>query len=229
MLPTGRYKIYTAFFETEKNLPNGKYKMKKNDKNSNEESTREKIFQSAVELFAEKGYKGVSVREICEKSGVSKPALYYYFKDKENLLFEMVKETESLTAELATKHMGEKKDFMSNLRGLVQFYKEFTSQYAGFARYLSFMQSSSIPDWIADYRKELQDERMKNFMYLINLGIQEGYIEEDVDKEMIALTIFSGAVMLIMKFIVSEYNPEKFNEQIERLYKYWVEHILIKK
>ena len=55
--------------------------------NSLEPNTRERILEIATDLFAEKGYAGTYVREIVEKAGVSKPALYYYFQSKEGLFY----------------------------------------------------------------------------------------------------------------------------------------------
>jgi AcrR family transcriptional regulator len=52
-----------------------------------ETNSRERLLETATELFAEKGYAGASVREIVEKAGVSKPVLYYYFKSKEGLFY----------------------------------------------------------------------------------------------------------------------------------------------
>ncbi len=46
---------------------------------------KEKIIETALKLFSEKGYTGTSVREIAEKSGTTKPTIYYYFGDKEKL------------------------------------------------------------------------------------------------------------------------------------------------
>jgi len=47
--------------------------------------TKEKVFKAAVELFAEYGYEKTSMRMIAEKCEISKPAVYYYFPDKESL------------------------------------------------------------------------------------------------------------------------------------------------
>ena len=52
-----------------------------------ENNSRERLLETATELFAEKGYAGASVREIVEKAGVSKPVLYYYFKSKEGMFY----------------------------------------------------------------------------------------------------------------------------------------------
>ncbi|MBV5350315.1 helix-turn-helix transcriptional regulator, partial [bacterium] len=52
---------------------------------STENVNAERILQDGWELFQQKGYRGVSVDEICLRCGITKPTLYYYFKDKENL------------------------------------------------------------------------------------------------------------------------------------------------
>jgi len=43
------------------------------------------LIKVATSLFAEKGYASTSVREIVERTGVTKPVLYYYFKNKEGI------------------------------------------------------------------------------------------------------------------------------------------------
>ncbi len=45
-----------------------------------------KIMETALALFAERGYDAVGVMEICEKSGITKPTLYHYFNNKKGLL-----------------------------------------------------------------------------------------------------------------------------------------------
>jgi AcrR family transcriptional regulator len=60
---------------------------KTNEISSLEVNARERLLETATELFAEKGYAATSVREIVEKAGVSKPVLYYYFKSKEGLFY----------------------------------------------------------------------------------------------------------------------------------------------
>jgi AcrR family transcriptional regulator len=45
----------------------------------------EKILDVSWQLFQQKGYRGVSVDEICLQSGITKPTLYYYYHNKEEL------------------------------------------------------------------------------------------------------------------------------------------------
>ncbi len=49
-------------------------------------STREKILEEALTLFAENGYDGTSVEQIAEKVGIKAPSLYKHFKGKEDIL-----------------------------------------------------------------------------------------------------------------------------------------------
>ena len=48
--------------------------------------TRGRIQHVALELFAEQGYERTSLREIAERLGVTKAALYYHFKSKEDIV-----------------------------------------------------------------------------------------------------------------------------------------------
>jgi len=48
--------------------------------------TRARIQHVALEMFAERGYERTSLREIAERLGVTKAALYYHFKSKEDIV-----------------------------------------------------------------------------------------------------------------------------------------------
>jgi AcrR family transcriptional regulator len=52
-------------------------------------SIPEKLMRVSVELFAEYGYAQTSVQQIVNAAGVTKGALYHYFKSKDDLLFDI--------------------------------------------------------------------------------------------------------------------------------------------
>lgn len=52
----------------------------------------ERLLSAAREMFARKGYNGTTVREIVVAVGVTKPVLYYYFRNKEGLYLELLRE-----------------------------------------------------------------------------------------------------------------------------------------
>jgi AcrR family transcriptional regulator len=49
-------------------------------------STRERILDVALDLFTDQGFDGTSMREIAERLHISKPAIYYHFASKEEIL-----------------------------------------------------------------------------------------------------------------------------------------------
>jgi AcrR family transcriptional regulator len=56
-----------------------------------EGDVRGRLLGSAAELFSRKGYAGTTVREIVERAGVTKPALYYYFRSKEGIYLDLMR------------------------------------------------------------------------------------------------------------------------------------------
>jgi TetR/AcrR family transcriptional regulator len=54
---------------------------------------RERLLTAAAELFVYKGYAATTVREIVGAAGVTKPALYYYFRNKEGIYLELMRES----------------------------------------------------------------------------------------------------------------------------------------
>lgn len=60
-------------------------------KAEDEGDVRARLLHSAAELFSTKGYAGTTVREIVERAGVTKPAMYYYFRSKEGIYLDLMR------------------------------------------------------------------------------------------------------------------------------------------
>ena len=58
----------------------------------NEKETKKKLLQCAMKEFSDKGYMKASLRNICKEAGVTTGALYFFFKDKEDLFGSLVGE-----------------------------------------------------------------------------------------------------------------------------------------
>ena len=54
---------------------------------------RDEILQAAKELFLREGYEATTIRRIADRVGVSAPALYLYFSDKEAILLALCDQT----------------------------------------------------------------------------------------------------------------------------------------
>lgn len=61
-----------------------------NSTNHSDSVTRQHLLHAALKSFADRGYAATSVQQIVNAARVSKPALYYYFKDKAGLFDALV-------------------------------------------------------------------------------------------------------------------------------------------
>ena len=48
-------------------------------------STKERILDVSLELFSQRGYSAVSIRDICKGVGIKESSVYYYFENKQNI------------------------------------------------------------------------------------------------------------------------------------------------
>lgn len=71
------------------------------------EDTRQRILETAFELFGSEGYEGASTRTLAERAGVNLPAIQYYFGSKEGLyravIGHIAEQLEARVAPLATR------------------------------------------------------------------------------------------------------------------------------
>ena len=63
------------------------------------EDTSQRLLQAAGEVFAERGFRAATVREICERAGANVAAINYHFRDKETLYGEVIRYASERVAE----------------------------------------------------------------------------------------------------------------------------------
>ncbi|MDF1855131.1 TetR/AcrR family transcriptional regulator [Pseudooceanicola sp.] len=160
------------------------------------EMKRRAALRVAARIFNEKGYHATSLDEIADEIGVTKTALYYYFKNKEQLLYECIKLTYNcgqnarLEAEKADGSAFEK------LQLLYRRFMENLMEERG--AYTTMANIRSLPQ---DHQAELLDRRRALDRYsrmLIEKAIEEGDLRP-VDVR-ITSNFFLGAVNWILRW-----------------------------
>ncbi len=82
------------------------------------EEAKEKIIQSAIAVFSEKGYRQTTMEDIAKKVGVSRGALYLYFKSKDDLLYAIIQRwDQTMKSFLPNADAG--KEIQKNLQGIL--------------------------------------------------------------------------------------------------------------
>jgi AcrR family transcriptional regulator len=85
------------------------------------ELVENELYEHATRLFAERGFAGTSLQDIADALGITRPALYYYVKSKDELLAKLVTEvTDGPLNELTELVARPELDAVGKLRGIVR-------------------------------------------------------------------------------------------------------------
>ena len=158
-------------------------------------NTREYIVLIASRLFLQKSYKEVTMKELVDKTGMSKGAFYHYFKSKEQVFLESL---EFFVKALERKYNSYSKD------SLKQFYNDYLDETVSLSRgyFLKFENEFSESQFtinhfslifdalklFPDYRKrieELFNNELANWIKIIKVARSKGEIKTSIsDKKL---------------------------------------------
>lgn len=167
----------------------------------NKNSSREKIIQSAGQLFLETGYDATSVQDICSHAGVSKGAFYHYFETKQALFMTLMDYWSS-----SVMQDGGSEVFQTDLsikeqliRMPFQFAQAFEAVPKGFLILVDFWrQAMGDPQmWrmaVAPYRYFTDF-----FVRVVEKGKQDGSIRTDVESEILARLLVAVAMGYLLE------------------------------
>ncbi|MDZ7766966.1 MAG: TetR/AcrR family transcriptional regulator [Melioribacteraceae bacterium] len=198
-------------------------------KNSSKSDVKEKILKGAAELFSRDGYYKVSVREICEAAGVTKPVLYYYFDDKESLLFEMMQETRKTVNELIEIHVTSKSNIHFQLEGIIEFYIEFINKYPHLMKFSTIVQFMNVPEKVKKYKYDTAKEDWTAIKKLFTEAQNEGYIAKDIDPMMLSQNFFGSIIAIISRYMMNHIGKVKLKKELYSFLEFWKNQFVIKK
>lgn len=190
--------------------------------------TKLKVLKAAAELISSQGYYNVSVREICESSGVTKPVLYYYFKDKEDVLAELIREGYSRFKELTDKYITPSDSFEENLEGLFKVYVNYADAYPYLIKISTHVQLSPIPDRIKSLSAKLAEDVMKKIYSFFSKGIQEKYLSKDVELEMLVHSFIAPFGVFIAQSVILKSNKRTLKVNLKKYFEFWKSQFLKK-
>jgi TetR/AcrR family transcriptional regulator len=172
---------------------------------SDRKSTREKIFIAAAKLFAERGYNGVSMRELSESTGLSKPTIYYYFGNKEGIYTALVETGLHYGQEVFQKIAEQDIPIKEKIIRILKVRFNQVLKFPDFAKFflVVFTSSEKLP-FLEDFIKE-SIQRRKILVDLITDGIRSKEFGPSANPEL-AAEVFVGA---LTHFIMKQLNSRK--------------------
>jgi AcrR family transcriptional regulator len=150
---------------------------------------------AAIDCFARFGYQGASIDRIARHAGVTKGALYYHFRDKEELLFEAVGDRVGEFERLVLAEVGPSTSTMAALKGVIDacFFHATMSNHRRFIITLMIEALDTNPQLSAKFQRILR--RMRAFLAdVVRRGQEAGTVRREIDAEQVAALI-AGAIM----------------------------------
>jgi len=181
------------------------------------ENKKEDILSAALELFKEYGYKKVSIVEIAEKASVSQVSIYNFFKSKENLKQELLRN-------LLNNHIHMTMSILDNgdpvrikieklLRTRIDYFRSFSAHFL-----LETMENNLF---LEEYMAEEEYKKVINSVYnLIEQGKKEGIFEDSISTEAMFsyLEAFQSYLINNPSFITKLDNNHEFSKDIFSLF-----------
>jgi len=177
-------------------------------KNSERQDVRALILQKAKELFFKEGYHKITIRKIAKEIGYSPATIYLYFKNKDELLFELHNEGfKLLYKRKMALPMDESTDPVERLRLGARMYIDFALDNP---EYYEVMFNMPEPrDFLEQKRSSAQDGELVDYAMLsydfLRQGVDRlqaaGYLTE-VDRDTLTFSLWStvhGLVSLIIR------------------------------
>lgn len=159
------------------------------------ENGRRDLTDIAIDCFARYGYQATTIDRIAKAAGLTKGAIYYHFKDKEDLLFAAVKNRVSQFENRVTEDLLPVQDAVAALRGVTAICLEHATK-SNHRRFIVTLMVEALQTnarLSAQFRHMM--ERFRVFLRgVIEVGQQSGVFRPDLDATS-AATVYAGAVM----------------------------------
>jgi len=154
--------------------------------------TRKKILDTAVKIFAEKGFLVARVSDISKEAGIAHGLLYYYFKNKEDILQAIFEENWKDMAENINNVIEHYVDVRERINAIISFIFHLFHNHPDLFRVLVTNLSYNPAE-----KQFIRGELLKDFLdplyELFKQGQLEGDFRKDIDPE-VAIQILFGMV-----------------------------------
>ena len=160
-----------------------------------QENTKKKILDSAFDVFVKNGYKDTTMSHIVRESGLSKGAIYHYYKSKKDLFISLIDHWEIFSfPDFYSKSNKDESAQETLMRFADTVYEVFCKRPHVFLAEIEFWALANKDKEINDRSKVLYDKSLKLFELVLNKGIRNKEFKK-IDTKTISvelLSVFQG-------------------------------------
>jgi len=157
-----------------------------------DQNTRNAIVDASMDLFARRGYHGTSVAQIAQATGLTKGALYWYFKGKEDLFLTVLDRIRTRWRDEIISRVEASEGVRDKLEQLFEATSEMVASTDNpYSMHLFLVAAGAQPE-MTDFEDAIRStyaEYMKLIAETIRNGQEDGEIKKDIDAESAALGI----------------------------------------
>jgi AcrR family transcriptional regulator len=150
---------------------------------------RARILSATTPLFAQRGYGSTSVRELAEAAGVTKPTLYYYFKNKEGLYVAAVNAALSEISRVMREACAPPGAPRERLGRFVDAYSEHVSAHPDAMRLLISANYTAGEGQPVVDQMSVHIENAQGVVELVREALAEGAIRAGLDPQVVTLAL----------------------------------------
>lgn len=176
------------------------------------QSTRERILDAALNVFANKGYHNTRLDEIVDESNTSKGAIYFHFPNKERLFIALVDQFADLLERRVTEAILPERG-MGRVRLAMETVIETFGKYRRPAKIL-LVQAVGLGTIFEEKRNEVNDR----FAQLIETYLQDAISMGDippVDTEVVAVAWMGAIYNVIIRWVYTgEPEPQRIMDTL---------------
>jgi AcrR family transcriptional regulator len=173
--------------------------------------TRRQLLRAALKRFAHSGYAASSVQDIVDDAKLSKPALYYHFKDKAGLFQALVHEAHDERYRLLCEAAGQSRQIRGQLEGILTVLFDYFRKNRGLMR-ISFATMFAAPGEVpAGLCYADKCERNFEFVHsLIKRAQKNGELEKRFDSREMAFGFYGLTnFYLVSHLVMRDCRPDK--------------------
>jgi AcrR family transcriptional regulator len=148
-------------------------------------SRRDELLVLAATMFAERGLRATTVRDIADSAGILSGSLYHHFKSKEQMVEEVLRDFLDWLFERYQKVIATEPNPLERLKGLfMTSFEAIEDRHAQVVIYQDEAKRlSSLPQF--EFVDERNKEQRKMWLDLLNEGVKQGDFRPDIDVDVV--------------------------------------------